>query len=696
MFSLPKEEKQAIHFPHFPSRLQSFVFRASEFFSAKKLAEVLKTSEENVVKVAESMGIRKFEDSDSWLKKGYITIIRRLWHILPYSQLLELLETDEHSLAVVLREEDFLDIKLGSKPICEPITYRELTRDEVLAALPIKELMESLPTENVRPFDFKYEKPTIKFHGDAKFDTRMIYAFSGLYLKAFDVDSREYCPDEMLEAYANLGVNGIWAQAVLFQLTEFPFDKSISEGYEKRLQNMKDFSERLEKYGLKLYLYLNEPRPMNEAFFERYPHLRGHKESEDHVCMCTSVPEVQDYIENAVEKICREVKNLGGFFTITRSENLTNCYSHSFATKDRPAYTTSCPNCSKRKPEDVIAEVNAIIARGAHKVDPNIKVMAWSWRWEEKNIEIIKKLPKDVILLSQSELDIPYEIGGVRGNVLDYSISIVGPGERAKKEWQTAKARGLETGAKVQINTSWEAPTTPAIPVYDKIDEHMKGLSEEGVRHMLLSWTLGGYPSLNIMNIAKYFYEGCSLPEVSPKIKEAAKLFSDAFSEFPFYIDTLYQGPFGAGPSNLLFPVETGYKATMTCFSYDDTESWRSIYPEDVFISQIEKLTEKWEQGILLLQNEKDSETKIMGEAAYCLFSSSLNQLRFYKARREGDKSEMIENAKKEKRLAEKMLSLMEKNAAIGYEAANHYYFSKGQIKEKIINCDHIIRTLQT
>ena len=36
----------------------------------------------------------------------------------------------------------------------------------------------------------------------------------------------------------------------------------------------------------------------------------------------------------------------------------------------------------------------------------------------------------------------------------------------------------------------------------------------------------------------------------------------------------------------------------------------------------------------------------------------------------------------------------MNKNAAIGYEAANHYYFSKGQLAEKIVNCHHVIRVL--
>ena len=36
------------------------------------------------------------------------------------------------------------------------------------------------------------------------------------------------------------------------------------------------------------------------------------------------------------------------------------------------------------------------------------------------------------------------------------------------------------------------------------------------------------------------------------------------------------------------------------------------------------------------------------------------------------------------------MLVQMNKNAAIGYEASNHYYFSKGQIVEKILNCKYV------
>jgi hypothetical protein len=37
----------------------------------------------------------------------------------------------------------------------------------------------------------------------------------------------------------------------------------------------------------------------------------------------------------------------------------------------------------------------------------------------------------------------------------------------------------------------------------------------------------------------------------------------------------------------------------------------------------------------------------------------------------------------------------MNKNSSLGYEAANHYYFSKGQLAEKIINCHYIIEKFQ-
>lgn len=687
-FSLPAIGKPAIANPHFPTAHQTFIFRAAEYVSMEKIAQVLGTEESNVRRCAEEMGVPDYQPGDLWLQKGYITIIRSLWHILPYDQLLQLLEMDDQTLAVILREEDFLDIKLGDKPACEPVRWRELTQEEAARTRQIKELMSTVDISGRKPFDFTYDVPEISFSGNQVFDTRMVYGFSGLYQTAFDVDSRIFCPDEQLEAYQKVGINGIWTQGVLFQLTEFPFEPEISKGWQQRLERMKAFADRLETYGIKLYLYLNEPRSMPEVFYEKHPNLRGHTAKPDKVCLCTSTPEVQAYLTDAIETICRAVPNIGGFFTISRSENPTNCYSHS-----KPDGSCTCPRCSKRPLEEVVAENIACFRNGANRVDPRIKVIAWNWSWDEFDVGIINRLPEGVIFQAKSEEDIPFTIGGVQGKTSDYSMSIIGPGENAKKCWAAAKARGLEVAAKIQVNTTWEASTVPAVPVYQSIEDHIRGVKEQGVSHLMLSWTLGGYPSRNIAHAAKYFYENCRFEE-KPVFEEAGKIFSEAFREFPFCITTIYKGPINAGPSTLLYEEPTGYKATMTCYAYDDLRSWCSIYPQEVFENQLEKLCNKWQKGIDLLKDEPDSETAVMAKGTYCLFKAGLEQVRFYRARACGDKAAMVAAARCEETTARNMLALMNQNPAIGFEAANHYYFSRGQLAEKILNCRYLIEKL--
>jgi len=681
IFSLPKEGKKALSLPHFPTKAQAFIFRAYEYVPANKIAEILGTTEENVIRAAQDMGLPDYAPGDVWLERGYITIIRRMWHILPYSQLLELLGMTEGELALILKEEDFLAEKLRDKPICEPVRWRELTDTEKQQTAKIKELMQTVDVSGKKSFEFEYSVPKINREGKEVFKTRMIYAFSGLYQHAFDVPSEVYLPDEQLAAYRDLGVNGIWTQGVLSGLVEFPFEPSLSKGHQERLARMRELTERLDKYGIKLYLYINEPRFMPLSFFEKHPDIRGHIRG-DGASLCTSTEKVRNYLRDSIEKICREVPLIGGFFTITRSENLTNCYSHS----GDGNVECLCPRCSKRSAPEVISELINTIAEGAHRVSRDIKIFAWSWAWRGFNEEIIRRLSKDVILLSQSELDVPFEIGGVKGRVIDYSISIPGPGERAKREWAVAKESGHEVGAKVQISTTWEASTVPAIPVSPLIDDHIRTLRDEGVEHLLLSWTLGGYPCNNIATAAKYFYENA---DANSPTYEAEKLFAEAFREFPFHINTLYKGPQNAGPSSLLFPTPSGYTATMTGFAYDDLEAWRSIYPVDIFEDQFRKLCEGWKKGLALIDEGDESEVAVMARAAYCIFKSSYNQIRFIRARDEGRFTDAKKIAEDEEQIARLMLAQMNKNAAIGYEAANHYYFSKGQIVEKILNCRH-------
>ena len=184
----------------------------------------------------------------------------------------------------------------------------------------------------------------------------------------------------------------------------------------------------------------------------------------------------------------------------------------------------------------------------------------------------------------------------------------------------------------------------------------------------------------------------CSLSAASVAAK-SAKAFSKAFAEFPFDLRSLYFGPQNPGPSNLLYPSPSGCVATMTCYSYDALDTWRAIYPREVYAAQWQKLSQGWHKGTELLADMPDCTYKQMALAADAIFASCYAQVRFYQAREQGDAQAMREIAQEEMQNALALYALMQKNPHIGYEAANHYYYNKGMLAEKVINCASILQS---
>ena len=133
----------------------------------------------------------------------------------------------------------------------------------------------------------------------------------------------------------------------------------------------------------------------------------------------------------------------------------------------------------------------------------------------------------------------------------------------------------------------------------------------------------------------------------------------------------------------------------MTCFSYDDLDAWRVDYPRDVYINQFKKLSEGWKKGLEAIENMPDCLFKQAAWGGYALFRSSYLQAEFINNRENGDKKYLSELAEEEKSLALLMYGLMQKSSLFGYEAANHYVFSKGQLVEKLINCNYVINQLK-
>lgn len=834
---------------HFPTEYQTLIFRLWEMVDYRKIAKVIETSEENVLKAAQDMGLGAQKYLSEWMSRGYISILRAVWNLLPYEQIYKLLDWDRERLSFVLKEDDFLGHKLGEKCDCPPVLFRPLSEEERKATARIKETMEKevLPLmreETAVPFDFfqsKYQ-PIVEsrrrevvvdsgwcielpeessgiddyvadfkafaakygvtfcersekkiriqmdvanrageeasvaggtgdgivtqdeeYHeinvkedlitinavypagvlralydledlaenaGSFTFDkksykkrtkvkTRFIYSFCGLYNDVLDRDTRISFPDELLEGYARRGINGVWIQGVLYKIAPYPFDEKLSEGWEERLANLEALTHRAARYGIKVYVYINEPRNMPFSFFEKYPHLKGASlgRGEGVACLCSSHPEVHKYLKDALQTVCRRVPLLGGFFNITQSENRATCWSRGYkATKEE-----ECPVCSKRKPAVVTSEILKTMADAVAEVDPKIKFFAFAWTWMhdlgEEVFELVDLLPKNVIVLQVSESKMKFVRSGIVGEVRDYALSIVGPGEQAKALWDASKKHGLEVAAKVQINNSWECSTAPFLPVYDNVIQHMKNLIDEGIEHMMLSWTLGGYFSDNLKIASSYFFEDeCNQEDVydevltrnygsyAEQVKQAVNHFCKGFGEYPFNIYHVYRGPSNAGVANLLYPEPSGMRSTTTCYSYDDVKGWCAAWPGDdiegwpelytgeVLEAQYDKLCKEWEKGLAILEGMPVCEFYDMAVYGYTLFKSSYNQTAYYLLRDgERDEEKMRKLVESEKELALKAYEIMLRNSSVGYEAANHYYVTRSMLMEKIVQCDYLL-----
>ncbi len=120
------DARPAIVSRHFPDRTHEFLWRNWGAVELDKLAAILRTSQSDVTALAVSMGLpADVSIAPEMRQRGYVTLIRRNWHLLPYEQLLELLEITPQQLDIMLREEDFLWVKLGSvKPSCEVLRYQ--------------------------------------------------------------------------------------------------------------------------------------------------------------------------------------------------------------------------------------------------------------------------------------------------------------------------------------------------------------------------------------------------------------------------------------------------------------------------------------------------------------------------------------------------------------------------------------------
>lgn len=735
------ESPAALASGHFPDRVHEFVWRNWSAVEPARLAGVLGTSADNVNAMAESMGLPPPAATPPEMRtRGYITLIRRNWHLLPYEQLLELLEMTPERLAFILREEDFLWIKLGRlKPKCEPLRYRPPDEATRRRAAEIRRVVETDIGAEIRApaeprFDFvrqlSLRPPAVSAPEPTEarpVSLRLVYSYLAVYGDPLANPALDPYPDGFLQRLSDAGVNGVWMHAVLRDLapggTAFP---EFGVGHERRIANLATLVARARKYGIGVYLYINEPRAMPPSFFRSRPEMAGVQEGEL-TALCTSHPAVRQWMSDALTHLFREVPGLAGVYAITGSENLTNCASH--------GDWRSCPHCKVRSDLEIIAEVVATIEEGVHRgsAEADVILSDWGWRSHADATDIIARLPKSIWLMSVSEWSKPIERGGIASQVGEYSISAVGPGPRALRHWAAAKQAGVRTAAEIQFNNTCEIASLPYLPVMDLVAEHIHNLASAGLDGMLIGWTMGGYPSPNFQ-IARQLNR-TPTPSVAAVLdalaeerfgargashaRKAWTLMSEAFRQYPFHVSVVYTSPIQCGPANPLYLSKTRYKATMWGLPYDDLDGWRGPYPPEIFAAQFENMAEGWRQGLaelrLAVENAPLAQAREvqadlrLASAAAIHFQSVANQARFILARdalagstdtltsqqRDRIRAEIRRCLESEILLARQLLTLAREDSRIGFEPSCQYFYLPLDLIEKVINCRWLLERFE-
>ena len=709
----------------FPSPVHAVVWRNWDLVPVERIAKTIQATPEQVTAIADSMGLPPNKPvAEKYKPHSYKTVLRHNWHLLPYDQLLTILDMTADDLAFMLHDDDFLFIKLGRfKPASEPVIYAEPTDEQNARAAEIAKLVqetfgERLAADGQARYQFieDFSRPVDSVEPPARpqsKDPRYLYSYFTVFGDPLLEPAIDPYPDRLLAEYAKRGVNGVWMHVVLRQLApggeNFP---EWGDRHEERLENLNKIVKRAAKHGIRIYLYMNEPRALPTAYFDNRPDLKGVTHGELST-MCSSDPRTRKWLYDSLKHVFTEVPGLGGVFTITASENLSNCASHGIH--------KNCPRCQSRTAADIIGEVNATIEAAVHAAAPDAHVICWDWGWNRHQdaADHIALMPDNVALMSVSEWALPIERGGIKNTVGEYSISAVGPGPRATRHWQLAKERGLKAVAKVQINNTWELSAVPFLPVLNLVAQHADQLATQNVDGLQLSWSLGGAPSPNIEVATRLIDDPDAKPEevldevatqrygaaAAPAVRQAWAAFSEAFREFPYHGAVVYRAPQQFGPSNLLFVEPTGYASTMVGFPYDDLNGWRGNYPPEIFASQLEKIVTGWQTGLKHFDEaieQADPEHKEiletdrgLAEAAGIHFASVANQARFVMARdalrANPDDTQAAEQyqaaAQRESEAANRLLDLMQADSRIGFEASNGYYYTPLDLVEKVINC---------
>ena len=455
------------------------------------------------------------------------------------------------------------------------------------------------------------------------------------------LDNVNYYPDEYLNRLAHEGINGLWLSIEFRDLCPSRFFPEHGKDAPRRLEKLQQTVKQCARYGIKIYIFFNEPLGFGRQFYalppeelENHGYFSGHRNNSEFansqfIYFCTSTPEGQEYLESCTNYIFSHVPGLGGAVAITHGEYPTHCYSYTHT-----LFNNNCPRCSKRKPWEVYHDTLSALLRGIKKAAPDAEFISWLYapglaskeyataeQQEDALREIAAHTPTGVTMQLNFESNGKVKQLGRTLTAYDYWLAWPGPSDHFKACAAGALKAGAGASAKIQVGNSHEDATIPFMPVPGSLYRKYQAMQKIGVSSVMQCWYFGNYPGL--MNKAAGELSFLPFPEKESdflrslaqidwagnhrKVARAWQYFMKGYAHFPITLSFTWFGPLHCSivwPLHL-FPVDQPIAPSWE-FGYPDSgdrigECIGFKHSLDDILVLLGRMDDNWRKGVAIL-----------------------------------------------------------------------------------------------
>jgi hypothetical protein len=390
--------------------------------------------------------------------------------------------------------------------------------------------------------------------------------------------SPEYLPVDAFRSLAHAGANGMFIYGDFLcyadgtRLAELNYPDAA-----RYIQTLRETTERAAAYGVEIYFCAVSPKlAADHALFKRLPATRGAQLATNNLhCLCSSSADALGFHADVFANLFKQAPLLGGLILIIGGESYYHCFMRAAGAK---IGHTNCKQCEGKVAEDVIANLLKVTADAATGVSPKARITAWPysaqafWSAEPNQLRLIDRLPPNVSLLSEIDKDQVVIRERYRKPIWDYSVDYNGPSDRIKAQAQRCTDRDRGLYIKTETCHSIELLHFPYVPCIEHSASRWQGIRTLYPRGVLQRWGFIGMfdsPAERIGYLARW------APDLAPasaslhvaqqlcgpaatQIAQAWHHFGDAVQHIPcLTTGSYYIGPGFLGPCHPL-PTWTG------------------------------------------------------------------------------------------------------------------------------------------